>query len=92
MLKSDLLVLNEDLWMREEKHVILKAVSMKDKDDECANTQHRSCSAMGKQHGLSPGGCLCLCTTTHWSPHSYVQQEQAQPLTQQNKARLHSLI
>lgn len=51
MLKSDLLVLNEDLWMREEKHVILNAVSVKDKDAERAGAQHRSCSAMGKQRG-----------------------------------------
>ena len=81
-----LLVLNEGRWMCEEKHVTLKAVSMKDKDAECASTQYRSCRATGKEHGLSPRGCLCA--ATHWSRHSYVWQ----PLMQQNKVRLHSLI
>lgn len=84
-----LLVLTEGLWMREEKHVTLKAVSMEDKDAESASTQYRSCSAVGKEHGLSPQGCL---DWTHWSRPSYVLQEQAQPLMHQNKVRLHSLI
>lgn len=46
MPKSDLLVLNEGLWMYEEKEVTLKAASMRDKDAECANIQHRSSSSM----------------------------------------------
>lgn len=66
--------------MCEEKRIILKAVSMKDKDVP-----------------VPSAGPAAPCeyhtgTVTHWSHHSYVQQEQAQPLMQQNRARSHSLI